>query len=181
MSAPSWDQLFVQASAQAGYVTTRQAKEAGYSDPLLYKYVKSGRLERARRGVYRIVHYPTSDEEQLVILWLWSERKGVFSHETALSRHGLSDLLPHRIEMTLPSSWKARRVKTPKGLEVFYSDIPKADRTWFGAVQITAPLRTVLDCRTLGVSPEFLQQAERQGIERGLFTQAELDAMKAEL
>ncbi len=43
-----------------------------------------------RRGVYRLVHFPVGDHEDLTAVWLWSEREGVFSHETALALHDLS-------------------------------------------------------------------------------------------
>jgi len=47
-----------------------------------------------RRGVYRLEHFPAGEHEDLVALWLWTDRAGVFSHETALALHGLSDTLP---------------------------------------------------------------------------------------
>ena len=75
-------------------MTNKQAAEAGYSLPLLQFYVQTGRLERVQRGILRLVHYPPGDNEDLVPLWLWSEQKGAFSHETALMLHDLSDALP---------------------------------------------------------------------------------------
>src|SRR5690348_10230352 len=93
-STPNWDHLYEQASAQEGYFTTQQAAAAGYSSQLLLKHLHAGRIKRARRGVYRLVHFPAGDHEDLTIVWLWSECKGVFSHMTALALHGLSDALP---------------------------------------------------------------------------------------
>jgi predicted transcriptional regulator of viral defense system len=43
------------------------------------------------------VHFRASEHEELVTAWLWSERAGVMSHQTALSLHGLSDVLPAQI------------------------------------------------------------------------------------
>ena len=91
---PDWDSLFSTASGQDGHFTTAQAAEAGYSPQLLAKHLKAGRIRRVRRGVYRVVHYPAAEHEDLVVLWLWSDRTGVFSHETALFLHDLSDALP---------------------------------------------------------------------------------------
>ena len=81
---PSWDRLFDFAVGQEGHFTTKQAAEAGYSPQLLFKYLKNGRIIRVRRGVYRIVHFPAAEHEDLATLWLWSDQAGVFSHETAL-------------------------------------------------------------------------------------------------
>lgn len=110
---PSWDQLFETASAQDGYFSTAQAAEAGYSPQLLAKYLKSGRITRIRRGVYRLVHFPAGEHEELVIIWLWAERAAVFSHETALSMHELSDVMSAKAHITLPESWRCRRLRVP--------------------------------------------------------------------
>jgi hypothetical protein len=48
-----------------------------------------GRLRRLRRGLYRLVHFPLTEHEDLAALWLWSGQAGVFSHETALGRRQL--------------------------------------------------------------------------------------------
>ncbi len=171
---PSWDLLYEQAAAQGGHFTTQQATGAGYSSPLLHKYLNNGKVIRVRRGVYRLVHFPAGEDEDLVVYWLWSDREGVFSHETALARHDLSDLLPHRVEMTAPLSWKKRRLRVPDGLVLHFADIPPADRAWYGPVPITGAARTVLDCAAANVSPEFIEQAVRQGIESGLFLRDEV-------
>jgi predicted transcriptional regulator of viral defense system len=168
--APSWDDLYATASAQAGHFTTQQAAEAGYSPQLLHKYLANGRVERVRRGVYRMTHFPPQDDEDLVVLWLWSDRRGVFSHETALARHDLSDLLPARIEMTLPTAWRKRRLQVPEGLSLWFADLPDSDRTWHGPVPITTPARTVNDSAAAAVSHEFVHQAIEAGLRRGLFT-----------
>jgi len=171
---PSWDHLYEQAAVQAGYFTTGQAAEAGYSSPLLHKYLANGRIIRIRRGIYRLVHFPSGEDEDLVILWLWSEQEGVFSHETALVRHGLSDLLPADIELTLPAAWRSRRLRVPEGLHLYFEDLNDEERAWHGPVQITAAARTIRDCRAVGVSPEFLVPAVRQGVARGLFSPDEV-------
>jgi hypothetical protein len=43
-----------------------------------------------RRGIYRLVHFPAGQHEELVVAWLWSERVGIVSHQTALALHELS-------------------------------------------------------------------------------------------
>jgi predicted transcriptional regulator of viral defense system len=104
------------AVGQEGHFTTQQAAGAGYSPQLLQKYLRNGRVIRVRRGVYRIVHYPAGQHEDLVALWLWSGQPGVFSHETALMLHDLSDALPSKAHLTLPSDWRTRRLRVPKGV-----------------------------------------------------------------
>jgi hypothetical protein len=88
---PNWDRLYETAGTQEGYFTTKQAADAGYSPQLLAKHLRARRIARAQRGIYRLVHFPAGDHEDLVIAWLWTERTGVISYQTALSLHELSE------------------------------------------------------------------------------------------
>jgi predicted transcriptional regulator of viral defense system len=168
---PEWDRLYEVAASQDGYLTARQAQEAGYSLPLLAHHQKRGRIQRVRRGIFRLTHYPPGEHEDLVVLWLWSEQAGVFSHETALSLHRLSDVLPSVYHLTLPASWAPRRLRVPPSVRLYYADIPKGERTWQGPVPLTNPLRTFLDCVKAHTNPEFLAAARRQMVQRGLATE----------
>lgn len=173
-TSPNWSRLYEQAASQGGYVTLRQAAEAGYSPPLVQYYVRQGKLERAGRGQLRLVHFPPTEHEDLVPLWLWSEKEGVFSHETGLMLHQLSDAMPARRFMTLPTSWAKRRLRVPKGLVLHFANLPSKDTTWSGPVPVTIPLRTVSDCSAIGTQPDLVRQAVNQGVRRGLFTRGEL-------
>jgi predicted transcriptional regulator of viral defense system len=178
--APDWSSLFGVAESQAGYFTTRQAAGAGYS-PQLLAYLVDKKIERVRRGIYRLVHFPASDHEDLVVLWLWSEQVGAFSHETALALHDLSDALPSRVHMTLPRSWRSRRLRVPSGLVLHFADIADRDRASFGAVPLTAPLRTLVDCLEADVAPDLAGQAILQARRRGLIRAEDETRLKDEL
>ncbi len=171
---PNWDRLFETAVAQQGLFTTQQAAEAGYSPQLLIHHIHAGRVARLRRGLYRLVHFPAVEHEELVVAWLWSERAGVVSHQTALALHGLSDALPAHVHVTLPSSWRRRRFRVPADVVLYHADVPPEDRAWFGAVPTTNPRRSLNDCAREGLSPELLRQAAQQALRRGLVTKAEL-------
>src|SRR5439155_26354734 len=99
---PDWDRLYETALAQEGHFTTQQALDAGYSSQLLVKYLNSGKIIRVRRTVFRPKHFPPGQREDLVALWLCSDRAGIFSHDTALMLHELSDLLPSPARLTVP-------------------------------------------------------------------------------
>jgi len=170
---PVWDRLYETAAPQGGYLTLAQAAAAGYSSPLVEYHVKSGRMERVARGIFRLVHFPPTDNEELVVFWLWSEQKGVFSHETALALHELSDALPAKMHMTVPAGWRRRRLRVPRGLILHYGDVAKADLTWRGPVPLTAPLRTVVDVALEG-DPALAEQATAQGLRRRMFSRTDL-------
>jgi predicted transcriptional regulator of viral defense system len=178
---PDWDRLFETAVGQAGLFTTQQAADAGYSPQLLLHHVTSNRAIRVRRGIYRLVHFPAGDHEDLVVAWLWSERAGVVSHQTALALHELSDALPAHIHLTLPSTWRRRRFRVPAAVVLHHADVPPEDRAWFGAVPTTNPRRSLNDCASAGLSPDLLRQAAQQALRRGLVTKAELGAVDAAL
>lgn len=171
---PDWSGLYEIAAVQDGLFTTQQAAAAGYSPQLLIHHLRAGRLLRLRRGIYRLVHFPAGDHEDLVEAWLWSEQSGVVSHETALAMQGLSDVMASRIHLTLPASWRARRFRVPTGVVLHHADVASSDRTWLGAVPITNARRTLADCARASLSPELLRQAARQALVRGLVTRDEL-------
>lgn len=178
--APNWDSLFGVAQSQAGYLTTKQAARAGYS-PQLLAHFKDKKLERVRRGIYRVIHFPPSDHEDLVVLWLWSEQTGVFSHETALALHDLSDVLPSKTHLTLPSMWRRRRFRVPAGLQLHFADIADQDCVSFEAVPATAPLRTLMDCINADLAPNLIGQAIHQARHRGLITTADEKELRDQL
>jgi predicted transcriptional regulator of viral defense system len=176
---PDWDRLFEFAVGQEGHFTTKQAALAGYSPQLLLKYLKNGRVVRVRRGVYRIVHFPAGEHEDLATLWLWSEKAAVFSHETALMLHNLSDALPHKVNLTLPQGWATRRLRIPSGVQVHYGDASKSERVDIGAVPVTSVVRTLRDCMVAEVSPELVASAIRQARSRGLIDKDDLKTIRA--
>lgn len=178
---PAWQALYDVAASQEGLFTTRQAAAAGYSDPLLAHHQKVGRITRIRRGIYRLVHFPAGEHEDLVAAWLWAESAAVLSHQTALSLHGLSDSLPAQIHLTLPSAWQQRRLRVPKGLALHYADVPSKERTWVGAVPVTSTRRTLDDCANSALTPDLLRQAATQALTRGLVTKPELKEVEKAL
>jgi predicted transcriptional regulator of viral defense system len=173
---PLWEGLYEVAAAQEGLFSSAQAAEAGCSPQLLRRYLMSGRIRRVRRGTYRVVHFPPGEHEDLVAIWLWSNREGVFSHETALALHELSDVLPAKAYLTVPSEWRARRMKIPRGVILQCADLEATDRTWLGAIPVTTVVRTLDDALDARVALEQMARAIRSARLRGLITKG--DAMR---
>lgn len=165
---PAWDDLFAQARAQAGYFTTQDAADHHIGTALLTHHVRTGWLLHPRRGIFRFAQYAPAEREELVPLWLWSGRKGLFSHETALSLQELSDLAPTHVDLTLPEAWRGRRLKVPEGLVLHFAEVPRGDRSSWGPVPCTTLVRTLNDCLDAGVEEQFLEQAVREASRSGL-------------
>lgn len=161
------DPLYTIAAGQEGHFTTAQAEAAGYSRQLLRHHVLGGTFLRVLRGIYRFVQFPAGTHEHLVIAWLWSEQQGVFSHQTALGLHELSDALPARVHLTLPISWRRSRLRVPNDLILHFAKVASSDRAWFGAVPLTSVPRTLNDCARDGLAPDLLRQAAQQALQRG--------------
>src|SRR5450755_3219976 len=90
-------QLFDIAEQQQGFFTTKHAKAAGFAENTHPYHVHAGNWICEHRGIYRLALFPTPDRPDLVLWSLWSrnrkgETEGVYSHQTALSLHELSDL-----------------------------------------------------------------------------------------
>ena len=86
------------AETQQGIITSTQATEAGIPRRCLTSMVRSGLLVRVERGVYTL---PETWEDELFILQ-WRFSRGIFSHETALYLHAMTDRTPSRYTMTFP-------------------------------------------------------------------------------
>jgi predicted transcriptional regulator of viral defense system len=85
-----------------GIISTAEAQQAGVNRAGLSKLVVLGELERTSRGNYVITG--AIDDEMFSLQK--RAKKIVFSHETALFLHGLSDRTPFRHSITVPNSYK---------------------------------------------------------------------------
>ena len=178
---PDWDALYETALGQAGHFTLKQARGCGFSSQLLQKHLAAGRVVRIRRGVYRLVHFPREEHEELVAIWLWSEQVGVFSHETSLVLHGLSDALPARVHLTLPTSWRSRRLRVPEDVVLHFADLDAHDRAWFGPIPLTSVQRMLDECMSGQVRATWVEQAIEQARLRGLLLNGEARSFRRRL
>jgi hypothetical protein len=171
--------LFKVAEDQQGYFTARQAITCGYVDQNHRHHVLSGAWERVHRGIYRLARFPRFPDEQYVLWSLWSkgrsdEPQGVFSHQTALSIHELSDVMPAKLHMTVPPGFR-RNSALPKVLTLHYSSLRESDVENRQGYRVVRPLRAITDLlRDDTASRDHLRQALQQGLGRGLITQTEL-------
>lgn len=105
-----------------GVLLASAAVEAGISRMQLSKYVTDGLLERTGRGIY-VKAGEMNDE-----LYTLQQRakKIIYSHETALFLHGMTDRTPFRYSATVPSGYKpSENVK--ESCKVYYIKPALAD------------------------------------------------------
>jgi hypothetical protein len=157
-----------------GYLTRADARAAGASDPVFDALLSEHKIERIASDVFRLTHFARSDHEELVTLWLQTDRQGVLSHDTALLLHELSDINPRRRHITVPPGWAPGDRKLDSNVVLHYGHVAEDEKRWLGPVPYTAPLRTLRDCIASHLSPDLIDQAIADGLRRGMFTEAEL-------
>ncbi len=171
-TSPDENVLYAVAESQAGYFTTAQAGDAGYSRALVAHHAKSGSFARVRSGVYRLVRFPATAHEDLYVAWLQAGSRAVVSHESALAVYDLSDVLPSEIHLTLPRTSSRRR----PGIRMHTSALAAEEVTARDGLPVTAVARTIADVIRSGLSSEHAAQAITEALDRGMVTEADLRA-----
>ena len=177
------ESLFQIAEEQQGYFTAKQAASAGYQLGSQAHHVKSDNWTRVERGIYRLARFPQSAEEQLVIYSLWSRNRaghpeGVYSRQTALSLHELSDVNPARLHLTVPVAFR-RKTKIPKILVLHRANLGSQDIEQRQGFAVTRPLRTIADLAAAeSISRDLIEQALAQARQRGLVTVLEMSELR---
>ncbi len=177
------DKLFEIADSQQGFFTAKQAEQCGYTRSNFHLKLSSGEWTQESRGIYRLGRYPVTDRSELVLWSLWSRNlqdvpQGVWSHETALDIHELSDVMPAKMHMTVPRGFR-RRIETPKVLCLHYANLKHSEIEERQGYRVTTPFRTLFDVfEAETVADNFLAQAVQQALERGLVTDEELQALE---
>ena len=145
---PVPDELQSIITKNGGTVTTAQANKVGISNERLRLLVKSGDLEKASFGVYIL---PDEFVDKMYIAQL-RRPKTIYSHETALFLHDLTDRDPVSYTVTVPTGYNAIKLRE-EGFAVFtiqreFHEIGTTQLlTMFGHTVVAYGLeRTICDC-----------------------------------
>lgn len=97
-----------------GMIQTSQVIKLGISKPVLYQYIKENEMEQIAHGVYA-----TKDTwiDSMYLVHLRCEQ-AVFSHETALFLHDLTDREPMEYEITVKNGYNPSKLKED-GIKVY--------------------------------------------------------------
>ncbi len=97
-----------------GMIKTSQALDAGISKPAFYAYTRENGLEQAAHGVYVS---PDAWKDAMYLVHLRCEQ-AVFSHETALFFHDLSDREPLQYSITVKTGYNPSKLRAD-GIQVY--------------------------------------------------------------
>ena len=98
-------------------ITNKEAEELGYTRHDLSELTKSGQLERLRPGLYQLKGKVIDD----FVLISSNSNRIIFSHQTALYLHDISDRTPNVFHISVPQGYNASHIKNRyKDLQVHY-------------------------------------------------------------
>ncbi len=90
-----------------GIITTKQVEDSGLNRTVLKSYVDEGLLVKESQGIYSLTD-TIADEYKLIQI---RSNKTIFSYGTALYLLGMSDRVPHIIDVTVPQGYNVSRIK----------------------------------------------------------------------
>jgi predicted transcriptional regulator of viral defense system len=114
------EKVYALLNERGGYLRTREARENGVENKTLQRLVEQGLVDRLAHGLYLDSHHLPDP----FFVAQYRCPKGIFSNETALFLHDLSDRNPLRLMMTIPSGWNTKLLKDENFL-FFYSSPQK--------------------------------------------------------
>ncbi|MEA3422226.1 MAG: type IV toxin-antitoxin system AbiEi family antitoxin domain-containing protein, partial [Bacillota bacterium] len=97
-----------------GLITTKDVENAGVPRQYLTMYVRENKLSRVSHGVYLTEE---AFEDEMYVVQVKSKRI-VFSHETALYMHELTDRDPLELSVTVPRGYNSLTLKE-QGIKVY--------------------------------------------------------------
>lgn len=179
----SYQKLFQTVSLQDGYFTTKQAIDAGYKTNTHSYHIKTGNWIREHRGIYRLKNYPSGERPDLMLWYLWSrnrneEAQGVYSHETALAIHDISDVNPDKLHMTVPKNFRRNSAK-PDIIELHLSTLKSNEVDYIHGVRVTKPLKTIVDIiKDENLTDDLIKQAVVEATNKGMISKDALEKIK---
>ncbi len=151
-----------------GYVTTRDAAEAGVPPIELPKLAARGGLENVAYGLYRVPDVPPTDYDQLAEALLRAGEGAYLHGESVLALFGLADVNPRRIKVAVR---RRARPKLPAFIELTHV---KGDvrTTFYEGLEAQPIADAILECRGR-IERERLLEAAKQARKEGLLTTTE--------
>ncbi|CAN5909734.1 type IV toxin-antitoxin system AbiEi family antitoxin domain-containing protein [soil metagenome] len=170
--------LWAVAIEQYGYVTTRDAADAGVPAVELRKLAHRGFLERTGRGLYRFPDVPVNERTEYMEAVLWAGEGAVLSHDAVLSLHGLGFANPSTIRVTIPR--RVRKTHPRHDITLIQAELPDNDLTTYEGIPSTTVARALLDARGL-LMPSRLREAAVAARDQGLLLAGEYDRVRTDL
>lgn len=153
---------------QYGYITTKDAADAGVPAVELPKLAARGGLENVAYGLYRVPDVPATAFDQFAEALLRAGEGAYLHGESVLALLGLADVNPRQIKVAVP---RRARPKLPAFIE-----LARATRdphtTLYAGLSAQPVAEAILECRGR-IENQRLREAAKQARAEGLLTTAE--------
>ena len=161
---------------QYGFVTTKQAADAGVPAVELPKLAARGGLENVAYGIYRVPDAPASAFDQFAEALLRAGEGAYLHGDSVLALFGLADVNPRRIRVAVR---KRTRPKLPPFIEL---TLVKGDvvTTQYEGLESQRVADAILECRGRIERSRLLDAAE-EARKEGLMTTKEWQRVRKEL
>lgn len=161
---------------QYGYVTTKQAAEAGVPAIELPKLAARGALENVAYGLYRMPDGPTTAFDQFAEALLRVGQGAYLHGESVLALFGLADVNPRQVRVAVR---KRTRPKLPPFIEL---TLVKDDvlTTHYEGLESQTLADAILECRGR-IERSRLMDATEVARQEGLLTTKEWQRIRKEL
>lgn len=154
------------AAHQAGYFSAAQARDAGYDYPQQSYQVNRGNWQRVEPRIFRLPHFPTGLNDDLVRASLWARHRGIVSHESAAAVHQLGELDPLKTHLTVPANFRP----THPSVVLHHGDVPNDQVEQREGFSVTTPARTLVDVSLSATDADQLDRALAEALDRKLTT-----------
>jgi predicted transcriptional regulator of viral defense system len=169
MPGRAFTALLDHAQRQYGYLTPDDARELDVDPTQLRLMAARHTLEHIGHGLYRMPMVPVTSLDAYMEAVLWTGRRGVLSHETALDLHELCDVNPSAIHLTVPSGFRTRKA-VPEIYRLHRFALDPAEIDWHEGIPIVTPERAILGGIEQALGWQLIDHAIETARARGLIT-----------
>ena len=157
---------------QSGYFTACQALKLGYSYRAQSYYLETDYWIKEDRSLYRFNFLPYQKNDDLIKACFWSRNKNdipqaVISHESAAMVHDLGEIIPKKIHLTVPKSF---RKEPPTKYQIYKENIANSEIESKEFFKVTTPIKTIVDL-IQKIDQEQLAKIIEDAYHKGLITQ----------
>jgi len=159
-----WKPLYDRAAKTGGIFHADEARVFGVSRAILHNVACINSV----RGYHNVFYFHAIDFSPIAwndaAAYVWARGAGVLSHGSALSLWDLSDYLPSKTTLTLPTTWRARKI--PDQIFPVFTDI-RPHTLKLGGFEVSSPEQAIYEFRADHWRADLSTQALRQLEERG--------------
>ena len=180
MSTASHKKLQQIAFEQGGYFTAKPAVACGIQTNNHPYFVKNEDWVLVYRGIYKMMGFPQTQHDDYILWSLWTQNRtgvpqGIISHESALAAFELSDVMPSKVHITVPKTFR-KSAKTPKIVVLHKGEIDESNIEKRDGYNVTRPMQTIHDLlNDKRIELNLIEQAFMEGRQKGFITSKDIN------